>query len=185
MINLASQPFRRDRPVVVAAVVLGLLMTALFAAQVSIAVMERGQSAETRAAIERLEKRVTTLAAEQAKLEAIQREPANAQVIDRNVFLNSLIYRKAVSWTRIFHDLEQTMPYNVRVISIRPFLTPRNEVMLEMNVGSEQTQPVLDMLMRLEKSDRFGATTVSTRMAPSQNDPLFRYKVNVNYAQRF
>ena len=55
MINLASQPFRRDRPVIVAAVVLGLLMTVLFAAQVSIAVMERGQSAETRAAIERLE----------------------------------------------------------------------------------------------------------------------------------
>ena len=58
--------------------------------------------------------------AEQAKLDAVLRKPENAQVLDRSVLLNSLLYRKGISWTKIFADLEKMLPHNVRVISIRP-----------------------------------------------------------------
>lgn len=184
-LNLASQPFRRDRPVIVATYALSGVLLVLFGLLASLILMERNQLADTRHTITRLEQAIQIVSKQQAAQDAIQRKPENAQVLERSIFLNTLLYRKAISWTKIFGDLEQTLPHNVRVVSIRPHLNPRNEVVLEMNVGAEQTEPMLQLLMKLESSDAFGATSVANRLPPSQNDPLYRYKVNVNYAQKF
>ena len=184
-INLASQPSRRERPVIVATVLLSAALAGLLAVLVSLALTGRGELADTRLAIDHLNQKLTALAREQAKLDQIQRKPENAQVLERSVFLNSLLYRKAISWTRIFADLEEALPHNVRINSIRPYLAGNSQINLEMLVGSDQTEPLLEMLKRLESSEKFGGTAVSSRIPPAQNEPLFRYKVNVNYAQRF
>lgn len=184
-LNLASQPFRRDRPVIVATYALGGVLVLLLGMLVSLIWMERAQLADTRQTVARLQQSIHEVSKQQAAQDAIQRRPENAQVLERSMFLNTLLYRKAISWTRIFGDLEQTLPHNVRVVSIRPYLNPRNEVVLEMNVGAEQTEPMLQLLLKLESSEAFGATSVANRLPPSQNDPLYRYKVNVNYAQKF
>ena len=99
--------------------------------------------------------------------------------------MNSLLYRKGISWTKIFADLEKILPHNVRVISIRPSVDVQNQIVLEMNVGSELTEPLLQLLIKLENSEQFGHTAVSSILPPSQSEPLFRYVVNVNYAQKF
>ena len=57
---------------------------------------------------------------EQAELDAVLRKPENAEVLERSVFLNTLLLRKGISWTRILADLEKTMPHNVRIIQIHP-----------------------------------------------------------------
>ena len=185
LVNLASQPFRRDRPVMIASVLLGTALTVLLALLVTLSVIDYRDSKSTRAGIARLEQEIRVLNAEQSRLEMIGRRPENAQVLEQNLFLNTLIYRKAISWTRIFTDLEKTVPHNVRVVSIRPWLNPGNEVVLEMSVGTEQTEPMLQLLKRLESAEQFGATSVASSVPPSQTDPLYRYKVNVNYAQKF
>ena len=65
--------------------------------------------------------------------------PQNAVVLERSVLLNQLIERKSISWTRIFSDLEQVMPYNVALISVRlPQINSRNEVLLDMVVGAKE-----------------------------------------------
>ena len=184
-LNLASQPFRRERPVLIAAIALSTVLVGLLGMLIWMILDERNQLAETRRIIDRLERELSGVAAEQAKLDAFQRQPENAQVLERSVFLNSLLFRKAISWTRIFADLEQTLPHNVRVVSIRPLLNSSNEVVLEMSVGAETTEPVINLLQHLESSQTFGATSVSSRLPPSQSDPLFKYRVNVSYAQRF
>jgi len=183
-VNLASQPFRRDRPLIVASTLLGVVLLGLLAALVSLALMERERLKETRSEVARLERRLRTLTADQGRVEAVLRKPENAEVLERSVFLNNLLHRKGISWTRIFADLETIMPHNVRVISIRPSVNAQNQILLEMNVGSETTEPVVEMLMRLEKSEVFGATYVHTSLPPSQNEPLYRYRVSVNYAQK-
>jgi len=58
-------------------------------------------------------------------------------VLERSVFLNAVLYRKGISWTRIFADLEKTVPYNVKVLAIRPSVNSQNEVMLDMTVGAD------------------------------------------------
>ncbi len=184
-INLASEPFRRDRPALVGLSVVAVAAAVLLAFQAARIVSERHQAADMRITINRLNAQVRTLDAEQARLNATLRKPENAVVLERSVFLNELIERKAISWTKIFADLEKVMPYNVRLVSVRlPEVDSQNEVLLDMFVGAKDVAPVLEFLKRLEASPQFGPTSVINSAPPSQTDPFFRYHVSVRYAQK-
>jgi len=183
-INLASQPFRQDRKLMIGSAVAGALLFGLLCMLVTLNLMERNRLASTREDIEKMDRQLQTIAKEQAKFEAVLRRPENAEVLDRSLFLNTLIYRKGISWTKIFADLEEILPYNVRLISIRPSVNTLNQVSLEMNVGAEQQEPLLQLLVKLENSKAFGNVSVPSILPPSTSDPLYRYRVNVNYAQK-
>ena len=182
-VNLASEPFRRDRPMVAASVAVGLLLSATLAMLISLALLERGAAAETRQDIAALNRTLGSLNQEQARLGSTLRQPENAEVLGTVVFINSLLYRKGISWTRMFSDLEGVMPYNVRLISIRPQVNARNEVLLDMVVGAQSLPPVIDMLRRMEGSALFGSTEVHNTQPPTQTEPLYRCRVTVNYGQ--
>jgi len=183
-INLASQPFRPNRPVIVGATVLSLVLLALLGALVSLAAVDRAQLADSRSEIGRLETQIRTLSAEQKRLDDVLRQPENAEVLERSLFLNALLYRKGISWTRIFADLEKTMPHNVRVVSIRPSVNNQNQVTLDMVLGSEAPEPIISLLKSLEASPLFGAAYLHSSLPPSQTNPLYQYRVSVNYAQK-
>ncbi len=183
-INIATQPFRRDRPMLIGSAVAALLLVGLLGFLVYLNVQERDRLIAAHADLDKLDRQVKVVAAEQAKLDAILKRPENAQVLDRSVLLNTLLYRKGISWTKLLADLEKILPYNVRVISIRPAVNADNQIVLEMSVGAEQTEPLLRLLVKLENSELFGHVTVSSILPPSQSEPLYRYKVNVNYAQK-
>jgi hypothetical protein len=184
-INLASEPFRRDRPLLVGSAALAIVLSLLLIYQVVAIVSERHQAADIRVAIDRQNVQLRAIAAQQAALNARLRRPENAEVLERSLFLNTLIERKAISWTRIFADLEKVMPYNVRLVSVRlPEVDSNNQVLLDMVVGARDVQPVLELLKRLESSPQFGPSSVQTSTPPSQTDPFYRYHVMVSYAQK-
>jgi type IV pilus assembly protein PilN len=183
-INLATQPFRRDRPILVAAGVLSALLLVLLGGLVYLAVAERGELADARRNVDQLQRRLRAAAVEQQKLDAVLRQPENAEVLERSLFLNALLYRKGISWTRILSDLEKVVPHNVRIISIHPTLNSQNKVMLDMRVGSETPEPVIVFLKRLEESPLFGQVYNHSSAPPSQSDPMWKYNVSVNYAQK-
>jgi type IV pilus assembly protein PilN len=164
--------------------VVGLLLVGLLGLLIWISAAERGQLRETRRDIARLEGRIRSLTADQGRLDAVLRRPENAEVLERSLFLNELLSRKGISWTRIFADLEKVIPYNVRVISIRPSANAQNQITLEMMVGADSPGPVIQLLKALEDSPLFGAAYLHSGMPPSQTEPLFRYRVSVNYAQK-
>jgi len=182
-LNLSSEPFRRDRPMVAASVAAGVILTGLLALLIFLAVVERDQATEARQEIAALRKSVAALNREQAELAGLLQKPENVAVLDRVLFINTLLYRKGISWTKIFSDLEGVLPYNVRLVSIRPQVDSRNEVFLTMAVGSQTQPPVIEMLKRLENSPLFGSVEVHTWIPPSQNEPLYRYQVSVNYGR--
>lgn len=184
-INLASSPFRKDRALTAASYVLAGVLTILLAFLTSLVMTQRNQAAGDRAEVARLESELRKIQQEQVAVNATLRKPENAVVFERNVLLNNLIERKSISWTRIFSDLEKVMPGNVRLIAVRlPQINNQNRVLLDMTVGASEQGPVLDLLKRLESSPVFGATTVHTFQPPSQNEPLYRYRVSVSYAQK-
>ena len=184
-INLASDPFRRDRPLMIASVAAGILLALLIVAQGLVILTERRQAAATRVDIERVNAQLRAHSAEQAKLDATVRRPENAEVLERSLFLNDLIERKGISWTKIFSDLEKVMPYNLRLVSVRlPEVDSQNQVFLDMLVSSKDVLPVLDLLKRLEASPQFGPTSVVNSLPPSQTDPFYRYHLTVSYAQK-
>jgi len=184
-VNLASAPFRRDRPILVGAVAGCLLLTLTLIVMVVVILSARSRAAETRIAVERLNQQLRTLTAEQTKLDTTLRRPENAEVLERSLLLNTLISRKGISWTKVFSDLEKVMPHNVRLISVRlPQIDVENQVMLDMVVGAQGPEPVVDFLRKLEGSPLFGPSGISTFLPPAQNEPLWRYRVSVSYAQK-
>jgi Tfp pilus assembly protein PilN len=183
-INLASQPFRRDRAVLVASGALGILLALLLVFLLSLNNLEGVQVAETRREIAQLETRLRALSAQQARQDAILRQPENAEVLERSLFLNALLFRKGISWTRIFADLEKVVPYNVRIMTIRPSVAGPNQVSLDMTVGADALAPVIDLLKNLEGSPSFGQVYSHSVLPPTQTDKLFRCRVSVNYVQK-
>lgn len=183
-INLASEPFRRDRPMIAASLAVGVMLTGLLIMLTYLAMSERERARESRQAISQTEAQLKRVAQERARLESVLQQPQNAEVLDRSVFLNDLLARKGVSWTRIFGDLEQVTPANVRLITVRPQINTNNSLLLDMVVGSQSAESIWNFVMQLEASSVFGKTTVHTTLPPSQTDPLFRSRVSVNYAQK-
>ncbi len=184
-INLSSEPFRRDRPMILASAAGSVVLALLLAFMIFLVVSERARAKENRIAVDRLNNQLHTIAAEQAEYEAFLRQPANAEVLERSLLLNTLVERKSVSWSKIFSDLESVMPYNVKLIQVRlPAITSHNEVLLDMTVGATAPEPVIAFLKKLEESPLFGPVEGHTSLPPSQNEPLYRYRITVNYAQK-
>jgi hypothetical protein len=183
-INLASEPFRRDRPLVAGSIAVGVMLLGLLGMLIYLAVGERARAAEAREALVKTETQLKIMQRERSRFENVLRQQQNADVLDRSVFLNDLLMRKGVSWTRIFSDLEKVTPHNVRLISVRPQIRPNNDLTLDMVVGSQSAESILNFVMQLESSSVFGKTTVHTTLPPSQTEPLFRSRVSVNYAQK-
>ncbi len=149
-INLASQPFRRDRPMLVASAVVSAALLLTLGLLTYLALLDRAQLATLRGEVSRLESRLRVVRAEQARLDAVLRQPENASVLERSVFLNDLIYHKAISWSRMFADLEKTAPYNVRITALHPTINSRNQVTLDMTAASDQPDGIEDLLKALE-----------------------------------
>jgi hypothetical protein len=53
-----------------------------------------------------------------------------------------------------------------------------------MVVGADSSEPVIRMLTLLERSPQFGETLIHNFAPPSQSEPLFRYRISVNYTQK-
>jgi type IV pilus assembly protein PilN len=183
-INLASQPFRRDRAVLAGTIALSLVLMATLGALIALIMADRAQLADVRGDVDRLNRQIRAATAEQGRLDAVLRKPENAEVLERSVFLNAVLFRKGISWTRIFADLEKTVPYNVKVLAIRPSVNSQNEVLLDMTVGADSPEPVIQLYRTLEESPLFGSVVEHSSLPPTQSDPLYRYRMTVIYAQK-
>jgi Tfp pilus assembly protein PilN len=181
-VNLASRPFRKDRALLVGSVAVCAVLVATLGVLISLAMADRAQYADLRGDLNRLNRRVQTLQTEQSKVDAVLRQPENAEVLERSLFLNALLVRKGISWTRIFADLEATLPYNVKIIQIRPSVNGQ-VVSLDMLLGSETPVPFIELLRALGGSKIFSNPDPKTSQSPSQSEPLYRYRISVDYAQ--
>ena len=160
------------------------LLAATLGGLIWLILADRAQMADVRQDIDRLNREIQRQTAEQARFSAVLNQPENAEVLERSVFLNALLYRKGISWTRIFSDLEKTLPYNVKIVSIRPSLDSANQVLLDMTVAAEAPEPEIQALLALENSPLFGSVLQHSSIPPTQADPLYRYRLTVNYAQK-
>src|SRR5580704_2991010 len=166
-INLAREPFRRDRPMLIGSAFAALLLLGLLGFLISLGITERGQTRDTQAMLTRVNRQLNSIQREQAKLDASMRQPGNEIVLDRSVLINTLIRRKAISWTKIFSDLGTVCPPNVRILSIRPTINAQGGLFLEMQVAADTVEPVIAFMAKLEGSDIFGSVAYSGYTPPS------------------
>jgi len=183
-LNLATQPFGHRRMFWLATGISAILLTLAAAWLVTIYARNGSSNREIGPSESELRAQLSALQTEEAQLRNKLNQPGNEQVLARSLFLNQLLHRKGISWTRTFADLEEILPPRVRVISVRPEVTFDNSVLLDMQVGAEKPEDCIELLQVLEASDWFGSPDVRSFSPPTDNNPLFQYRVLVNYEQR-
>lgn len=190
-INLASQPFGRERAQIAALAGVCAVLSVSLLVFVGLIMKERSQVSTLHRSIRTEQQQLAALDRQQNQFQSIIARPANADVFSKSVFYNELIARRAVSWTRVFEDLGHVLPRNVQLISLRlPQVVgsserDQNHLELNMLVGTQQPAGILQLLKNFESSEVFGAYSVQSQQPPTQNDPLFRYTLTVPYVQKF
>jgi type IV pilus assembly protein PilN len=154
-INLASQPyeaarqFRRHIGGIVA--VLAMIGVCL----VGYIVYQRIQSRGINGQLSEVREEINGLNQEQAQARAILNKPENRDVADRSEFLNQLFARKALSWTRVFTEMERIVPPDLHVVSMKPEYNKTNDLILHVVVATGSRDRAVEMVRRIEKSNHF------------------------------
>ena len=158
-LNLATRPLDSNRRFAVGATTIGVvgLIAMLVLSWQAYSAWRADKLYRTEEA--RLQAEMSRLQADRSVIEAFFNQPDSAQRRDRAAFLNSLIAQRAFPWTRIFMDLEQSLPEGVRVVSIEPRLVG-DHLELRLLIGSANDEAKLKFLRSLEGSSDFSAIEV-------------------------
>lgn len=166
-LNLATSPPPNNRPFIVVATVAGAMEVLALLLLSGVTYKSWRADRELRVETADWEQQIRTNLKRQQELEAYFRSPGPQQVLQRSGFLNSLIDARSFPWTRIFMDLENTLPPGVRVIAISPRLVGgRAEVSLQ--VGALSDEAKIQFLEAMEKSRTFSGLVVQSER-PSQD----------------
>jgi type IV pilus assembly protein PilN len=92
---------------------------------------------------------------DRAQAQTLLNLTTNRSTRDQSQFLNNLIRRKAFSWTLVFEDLEQVMPRDLHVVSLRPEFNEQNAMMLDMRVVGSSRAAAVELVHRMEGSRHF------------------------------
>jgi hypothetical protein len=153
-INLATQPYEDARRfTAIWTAILGALL--LSAIALSVLVYKRWTNYRQVSHAITVERGVLQdLDVKQAQGLSIINRPENQDVRERSEFLNQLILRKEVSWTRIFTNLEKMMPPHLRVLSVQPALKD-GKIVVSMQLGGDSRERAAELVRRMENSRTF------------------------------
>lgn len=171
-INLASQPYQDVRSFLMrwgTATGALALFTLILAGT---AVAGWWGSRDVRQSAERAARDIQQLDRDKAVAEALLSQPRNRETLERSRFLNGLITRKAFSWTQLFMDLEKIMPPRVRVVSLQPEASPEGQAALRLLVESDSRERALDLLRRMEESERFRLARVRSERGKEEGSGI-------------
>src|SRR6202795_186713 len=121
--------------------------------------------------IEQRQQQIAARDLQKAKAEETLNLPANRGTRDRAEFLNDLFLRKAFSWTKVFEDLERVMPARLHVVSIRPEMGSDAELNIKLVVGGESRERALELVRKMEASQRFQQTRIDQETSEVRQTP--------------
>jgi Tfp pilus assembly protein PilN len=167
-LNLATAPLESNRRFAVGAVAVGAVgLVAMLLLSWHVYGVWRADKV-FRARQAQLAADTDRLRAERRDLDLFFNQPDNIQRRDLAAFLNGLIVQRAFPWTKIFADLEHSLPDGVRVVSIEPQLKG-DHVELRLTVGASSDEGGLKFLRALEDSTEFSEIEVLNEARSSGN----------------
>jgi type IV pilus assembly protein PilN len=159
-INLASQPYLDAREfwlrwgtALAAACILSLALLVSTVTGWSNARRDRTTIADLREKIAQRDQL-------RAQAEEFLNRPENRTTRDESQIINSLIERKAFSWTRLLEDMEKVMPPGVHLVSIQPKLDDENQLLVKMAVAGGSRDRAIELAHRMEESRHFTQTLI-------------------------
>jgi Tfp pilus assembly protein PilN len=158
-LNLATAPQANNRPFLAGSVLVGAAALIALVLLAHAAYSSWQDQRELRVATSALQSRIRVSEQQQKMLADYFRSSEAQRILDRSDFLNSLIDDRSFPWTRIFTDLERTLPPGVRVVSISPHLdNGRAEISLQ--VGAQTGASEVQFLEAMESSKAFSGLVV-------------------------
>lgn len=162
-LNLATAPMESNRRFAVGSVSVGVVGVAAMLILGWHAFTVRRSNATFRVEQARLLADMDRLRSQRDDLDNFFNQPGTVQRRDLATFLNALIAQRAFPWTKIFMDLERSLPSGVRVVSIEPHLVG-DHVELRLTIGALTDDGKLEFLRALEASSEFSQVQVLSEM---------------------
>jgi type IV pilus assembly protein PilN len=184
-INLATQPYQDARQFwtrwLIGLGTLGIITLVLVYFAVSGFISAR----QDRALISQQEQQIAMRDQERARAVALLNAPQNQTVRDQSAFLNDLFQRKALSWTQLFEELERVMPAHLHVVSIKPAVTPDNQLQIDLKVAGDSRDGALELVRKMESSPRFRQTQIhseESQATPKSPQDAIEFDISALYA---
>jgi Tfp pilus assembly protein PilN len=159
-LNIATAPVDNKRPFLAGVGVLGTigLLALVFLSHAAFRAWRANR--DLRLEISNWESQIRAGRQKQTELDQYFHTQQAQQVLDRAAFLNSLIGERSFPWTKIFMDLEPTLPPGVRVVSISPKLE-NGRALVTLTIGASNDDAKIKFLESLEKSPAFSGIQVT------------------------
>jgi Tfp pilus assembly protein PilN len=172
-LNLTTSPRENKRPFLVGSLVIGVVALFAFLFLSHSAYVSWQANRAYRSDISRWESEIRTDQQKRQALEVYFHNQDAQQVLQRSSFLNSLIGERSFPWTKIFMDLEKTLPPGVRVISISPKLE-NGRAQVALKVGAMDDASKIKFLESIEKSKTFSGMELKNESTSDQASSIDR-----------
>lgn len=93
------------------------------------------------------------------------------EFIEKCEFINTIVGKRIFSWTKLFNEFEQVLPYSVRMTQVSPDIE-KDIILIRLEVVAQNLDAFLELLKKLETSKVF-ANVKFGHESPKENEMLF------------
>ena len=153
--NLSTRPFYNERLVRLWLALIALVVVGATAFNISRVIRYSRSDTQLATAASHDEGRAADLRKEATRLRATVDPHQVDFASDQARLANELIDRRTFSWTDLFNKLEDTLPDDVRLLSVRPVIDKDKGFVVSMNVVAKSVADVNLFMNNLEKDGAF------------------------------
>ncbi len=172
-LNLATRPLVSHRRFLLGAALVGCVATLLFLTLGWRIYRLRRADEDFRARQARVEQDLSRENRRATELRSFYARPENRDLESRAKFIGSVIEARSFNWTKMFMDLEHTLPPGAHILRIEPKLD-RGSVVVKFVVGANSQESEIKVLQAFEESKSFSHVELTSVDLPKQpgNDAL-------------
>jgi hypothetical protein len=164
-LNLATKPLVSHRRFFVGSAVFGGLAGILLLLLAWHFFTLRRAEANFRARSNKVEREMAALESQKNELDRYFARPENHNVQERAKFSNGVIEARSFNWTKMFMDLERTLPRGAHILRIEPKLD-RGSAEVKFVVGTSTPEAKIDLLKAFEDSKSFSHIELFSSQVP-------------------
>ena len=166
-LNLATKPLVSHRRFFVGSALLGVFGGFLFLYLAWHFYSLRKADEDYRARLEKIETEMARLQQQRNDLEHFSAREENHNLQDRAKFIGNVIEARSFNWTKMFMDLERTLPAGVHVLKIDPKLE-NGSAAVKFVVGGASPDAKVKVLRAFEDSRSFTHVELTAEGLPKQ-----------------
>jgi len=180
--NLARSPFQDSRPVWLVGSVLAATALVLTAVSLVELISVRSEEHALAGRLVELRERGRTL---RAQVEASNRRLSTVgwkALSSETTSLGSVVTRRQLSWTRLLHDLERVVPWDVRLVNVDPVVEPEGRISVRLQGIATDRAAWLRLIARLFTDGSFSDPVPSSEeSSTSSGVPGYRFQIQARY----